>query len=112
MPWLLVRLRGFCFGTVLLGTIAVGLSVARPPLSGGEPDQAGPDWWSLRPLARPAVPKVSDPAWCRNPIDAFVLAKLDSQHLRASPPADRPIWLRRVTFDLIGLPPSPEEIDA
>ncbi len=70
------------------------------------------DWWSLRLLARPAVPKVLGGAWVRNPIDAFVLATLEAKGLRPSPPADRRTLIRRVTFDLHGVPPTPEEIDA
>jgi mono/diheme cytochrome c family protein len=70
------------------------------------------DWWSLRPLARPPVPAVKGRAWVRNPIDAFVLAALEAKGLRPSPPADRRTLIRRVTFDLHGLPPTPEEIDA
>ena len=70
------------------------------------------DWWSLRPLIRPAVPRVKNKAWVRTPIDAFVLAALEAKGLHPSPPADKATLLRRVTFDLIGLPPTPEEIDA
>src|SRR5205085_6344457 len=71
------------------------------------------DWWSLRPLTRPAVPVVagSDAARVRNPIDAFILAKLREKGLTPSPEADRRTLLRRVTFDLTGLPPTPEEVD-
>ena len=70
-------------------------------------------WWSLAPLARPAVPKVADAKFVlRNPIDAFVLAKLQEQKLTPSPPAERRTLIRRLYFDLIGLPPTPEEIDA
>jgi mono/diheme cytochrome c family protein len=72
------------------------------------------DWWSLRPLVKPAVPPV--PAeWtgkARNPVDHFVLVKLKEKGLAPSPEADRRRLLRRVTFDLTGLPPTPEEIDA
>lgn len=67
-------------------------------------------WWSLRPLARPKVPPT--PAWGRNPIDAFVAAKLVERGLSPSPEADRRSLIRRVTFDLIGLPPTPEEVEA
>ncbi|HZY88471.1 MAG TPA: DUF1553 domain-containing protein [Gemmataceae bacterium] len=70
------------------------------------------DWWSLRSLARPAAPAVKDRAWVRTPIDAFVLATVEAKGLRPSPPADRRTLIRRVTFDLHGLPPTPEEIDA
>jgi len=66
--------------------------------------------WSFAPPKRPAIPAVKDRAWVRNPVDAFVLAKLEAEGLRASPPADRLTLLRRVTFDLTGLPPTPEEI--
>src|SRR4029077_17528281 len=69
-------------------------------------------WWSLRPLARPAVPAVRNAAWVRNPIDAFVLARLEQQGLTPSPEADRRTRIRRLTFDLLGLPPTPDEIDA
>ncbi|WP_435017210.1 PSD1 and planctomycete cytochrome C domain-containing protein [Tundrisphaera sp. TA3] len=75
-----------------------------------QPRRAGPDWWSLRPIRRPAVPEVRDPAWVRNPIDAFVLAGLEKAQLRPAPEAERAALIRRVSFDLIGLPPSPEEV--
>jgi hypothetical protein len=69
------------------------------------------DWWSLKPLTRPAVPVVKDQAGVANPIDAFVRAGLETRGLRPSPPANRVTLIRRVTFDLHGLPPTPEEID-
>jgi mono/diheme cytochrome c family protein len=77
-----------------------------------EDKSAADDWWSLRPLTRPAVPAVEDVAWVRTPIDAFVLAAMEQKGLHPSPPADRATLLRRVTFDLVGLPPTPDEIDA
>jgi hypothetical protein len=61
------------------------------------------------PLARPAVPEVRDRAWVRNPVDAFVLARLEKARLRPNPPADPLTLLRRVTFDLTGLAPTPAE---
>jgi mono/diheme cytochrome c family protein len=67
-------------------------------------------WWSLRPLTQPALPKVSDPSWCKTPIDYFVLAMLDAKGMRPSAAADRLSFLRRVKYDLHGLPPTPEEI--
>ena len=72
------------------------------------------DWWSLKPLARPAVPAVSpdDQALLRSPIDAFIVAKLREQGLSPSAEADRPTLLRRLTYDLHGLPPTPAEIEA
>jgi cytochrome c553 len=70
-------------------------------------------WWSLRPLTRPAVPGIPNlKSQISNPIDAFVLAKLQAAGLEPSPEADRRTLLRRVTFDLTGLPPAPEEVEA
>ncbi len=63
--------------------------------------------WSLRPLTKPEIPSATT-----NPIDAFILAKLKEKALSASPEADRRTLIRRVSFDLTGLPPTPEEIDA
>jgi mono/diheme cytochrome c family protein len=74
--------------------------------------RVGPDWWSLRPLLRQAVPAVRDRAWVRTPVDAFILAALEAKALRPSSPADRRTLMRRLTFDLHGLPPTPEEVDA
>ncbi|HEY7315560.1 MAG TPA: DUF1549 domain-containing protein, partial [Gemmataceae bacterium] len=74
--------------------------------------RAGRDWWSLQPIRRPALPAVSRPAWVRTPLDAFILAGLDKQGLAPAPEADRRTYIRRVTLDLTGLLPTPEEIDA
>jgi mono/diheme cytochrome c family protein len=74
--------------------------------------RAGFDWWSLQPVRRPEVPQVQDAAWVRHPIDAFVLAKLEENGLSPAPEADRRTLIRRVKFDLLGLPPTPEEIAA
>ncbi len=68
--------------------------------------------WAFQPVKRPAVPAVKDRAWVRTPIDAFVLADLERRGLRPAPPADRRTLLRRATFDMLGLPPTPEEVDA
>jgi mono/diheme cytochrome c family protein len=67
--------------------------------------------WAFQPLRRPAVPAVKDQGWARNPIDAFILAKLEAQGLRPSPPAARTELIRRVSYDLTGLPPTPAEVD-
>src|SRR5581483_5303120 len=72
----------------------------------------GRQHWSFLPVKVAPVPSVHDPAWCLNPIDNFVLAKLESQNMKPNPPADRRTWLRRVTFDLIGLPPTEAELQA
>jgi hypothetical protein len=74
---------------------------------------ADTDWWSLRHLARPAVPTVPDRAkWIRNPVDAFIAAKHVEVGLTPAPEADRRTLIRRLYFDLIGLPPTPEGADA
>jgi mono/diheme cytochrome c family protein len=74
--------------------------------------RAGPDWWSLQPVRRPVPPPVRDVRWVRTPVDAFIFAKLEEHGLRPAPEADRATLLRRLSFDLLGLPPAPEEIDA
>ena len=68
--------------------------------------------WAFRKPVRPLIPAVRDPAWVKNPIDAFVLARIEAAGLRPSPEADRATLLRRVSLDLVGLPPTPEELDA
>src|SRR5262249_55151828 len=72
----------------------------------------GRDLWSLRPVRRPALPAVKNPEWLRNPIDAFVLTRLEAAGLAPSPEADRRTWLRPVTLDLTGPLPTPQEQDA
>jgi hypothetical protein len=68
-------------------------------------------WWSLKPLTKPPVPG-SNSSWVRTPFDAFVLTKLKEKGLQQSPEADRRTLIRRLTYDLHGLPPSPEETDS
>jgi hypothetical protein len=70
------------------------------------------DWWSLKPVVRSAVPTVKNAARVRTPIDAFLLARLEAAGLTFSPEADRRTLIRRLTFDLHGLPPTSEEVDA
>lgn len=67
-------------------------------------------WWSFRPISRPAPPQVSAAHWTANPIDHFILATLEANSLQPAPAADKTEWVRRVYFDLLGLPPSVEEI--
>jgi len=70
------------------------------------------DHWAFRGVVRHAAPEARDAAWPRNDIDRFILARLEAEGLAPAPEADRATWLRRVTLDLTGLPPEPEEIDA
>jgi hypothetical protein len=69
------------------------------------------DHWCWQPVLAMPPPAVRDCAWPRDPVDRFILAKLEEKGLRPAAPAARRTWLRRVTFDLIGLPPAPDEID-
>jgi hypothetical protein len=68
--------------------------------------------WSFRPVTKPAVPAVKNSAWVKTPIDAFVLARLQARGLTPAPAAERRTLLRRVSLDLHGLPPTPEELAA
>ena len=68
--------------------------------------------WGFKVPVRPTVPTVSDKQWARSPIDNFVAAKLDAEKLQPSPEADKITLLRRLSLDLIGLPPTPEKVDA
>jgi hypothetical protein len=68
--------------------------------------------WSLQQLSRPAVPDVSERAWPRNPIDNFILARLEPEHIKPAPEADRNTLIRRLSLDLTGLPPTPAEAEA
>ncbi len=72
----------------------------------------GRDYWAFRPLKPVAVPTVKNAAWAKTPIDRFILARLEKAKLTPSKPATREQWLRRATFDLIGLPPTPEQLAA
>jgi hypothetical protein len=69
-------------------------------------------YWAFRPPVRPPVQEVKYKAWIRNPIDSFILAGLEEKGLAPTPRADKQTLLRRVTFDLTGMPPTPEEINA
>lgn len=107
------------------------MPLKRPPLSGREittlrawidqgghapgdepPSRNGAVHWAFVPPKRPGRPANSIPAWAANPIDAFVLARLDREGVRPSPEADRATLIRRLSLDLTGLPPTPEEVAA
>jgi mono/diheme cytochrome c family protein len=71
-----------------------------------------PTHWSFQPVTRPQPPRTRDEAWARNPIDRFILARLERENIEPSPEADRRTLIRRVTFDLTGLPPEPADVAA
>ena len=68
--------------------------------------------WAFQPIQRPVPPEVKNRGWVANPIDAFVLAGLESRGLEPNPPASKRELLRRIYYDLTGLPPSPREVEA
>src|SRR4051812_29191723 len=103
LPLTLTRMCRRAFIFTLTGVLAASAS----PGAGRAADRA-----AFPPLARPAVPTVKDTTWARNPVDRFILAKLEEAGLRPTPPADRQTLLRRVTFDLTGLAPTPAEREA
>jgi len=78
------------------------------------PRRAGADWWSLRPIKRVSPPHFQghEAKWIQTPVDAFILAGLKSSGLTPAPAAGRATLIRRLTFDLTGLPPVPEAVDA
>ena len=81
------------------------------PEEPGRETPAGPrEHWSFQPMKDPAPPATIDAAWRRNPIDRFILARLEAEGLRPAPEAGRATWLRRVTLDLTCLPPPPERL--
>jgi hypothetical protein len=90
------------------GGIAAGAGAPKSPFDLAEARRR----WPFTPVVEPALPPVRNPAWGRNPIDRFILAKLEEKGAQPVADADPRTLLRRVTFDLTGLPPTPEEIEA
>jgi hypothetical protein len=68
------------------------------------------DHWAFQPVIKPTIPQVKETNWVQTPIDAFTLAKLEGKGMKPNLPADRRTLIRRATFDLIGLPPTPQEV--
>jgi mono/diheme cytochrome c family protein len=96
--------------------VASGAHWDGPPVSSqpeaGTFTPAQRDFWAFQPPRKPSVPTVRNRNWVRSPIDAFVAAKLEENGLGPAAAAERRIWIRRATYDLIGLPPTPGEVDA
>ncbi|MBX6311676.1 MAG: DUF1553 domain-containing protein [Isosphaeraceae bacterium] len=100
-------------GSRVVAVLALLLSPWPASIAGEKPiTEEDRQHWAFVPPQRPAVPKVRESGWVRNPIDAFILARLEASGLGHAPEADRATLLRRLSFDLMGLPPTPEEIDA
>jgi hypothetical protein len=104
----------------VVALLATATSLARAgdepasPEAATEPPLTAADFehWAFRPLRRAQLPAVRMAGWCRTPIDEFILAKMEAAGLAPLPPADRVTLIRRVSFDLTGLPPTPKEVDA
>ena len=94
--------------SVLLGVSLSALAVYSAETHTFTPAQR--KWWAFQPVARPAVPAVKDRKWVKTPIDAFILAKLESKELAPNPRADKLTLLRRATIDMTGLQPTAEEL--
>jgi hypothetical protein len=75
------------------------------------PSKPKNEYWTFQPAVRPAVPTMKLKPWVRNEIDAFILQRLEKENLTSSPEADKRTLIRRLSFNLLGLPPTPEEID-
>src|SRR3989454_3259690 len=86
-------------------SLAVWVGAAEPASRGSS------DHWAFQPVRRPAFPEVKDPAWVKSPIDAFILARLEQEGLKPAPEADRETLVRRLSLDLLGLPPTLAEVE-
>ncbi|MCW5977063.1 MAG: DUF1553 domain-containing protein [Bryobacteraceae bacterium] len=102
--------------SILPGLLAASFLLASgevAPLETYKPQER--NYWAFKPRSKPLVPAFTNPAdraWTENPVDAFVLERLHKEGLRPAPEADRPTLIRRLYFDLTGLPPSTAEVDA
>jgi hypothetical protein len=96
----------------LIGVVLVACLAALPLARGDEPAREEAQHWAFQPVRRPGIPHVRHADLVRTPVDAFLLARLEEKGLSFSPPSTKRELIRRVTFDLIGLPPAPYEIEA
>jgi hypothetical protein len=97
----MIRLQRLTYSLGLLWLLGSSAAIA-----------ADPDHWAFIPPKRQEVPRVKEASWVHNPIDAFILARLEERGLPHAPQADRQTLLRRLSFDLTGLPPTPDELEA
>ena len=101
------RIRLALCGALLMS----GLAAPLVPVASAVPDDA-PTHWAFRPVQPPAVPRVKNVAWLCNPIDAFIAARHEAKGLVPAPEAPPRVLIRRLSYDLTGLPPSPDEVEA
>src|SRR5215472_8903888 len=93
-------------------TVLVAVTSAALLVAGETFTQRQREFWSFQKVKPQTPPPVNDARWVRTPIDRFILAKLEAKGLHPNPPADKVTLLRRASFDLIGLPPTPDEVAA
>ncbi len=103
----LLALNSVLAGALLFSAVLVHAADAAP-----NPTDAAKDHWAFKAPSRPAIPHVQNQKWIRTAVDNFVLARLEKENIQPSPEADKITWLRRVSLDLTGLPPTPAEVDA
>ncbi|MBO12930.1 MAG: hypothetical protein CMJ68_19500 [Planctomycetaceae bacterium] len=97
-------------GRLIVTVVTLGLVISGSRISGSEPNSSNDTWWSLRPLNSPPVPASTNLAWQQTPVDAFISRVHSQNGLSPSPRADRRSLIRRVTIDVTGLPPTPEQV--
>ena len=99
---------------VIVKWVTIGLPFPSGDADAGvhveKPKGADKNYWAFKPVVKPATPAVKDAAWVKTPIDAFVLSKLEARGLTPVAPADARALVRRMTYDMTGLPPTPAEI--
>src|SRR5436305_1807775 len=95
----------FAGASCVLGALAVGAPAPKPSA------EAQRKHWAFQPVKLPVLPAVKNAAWAKAPVDRFILARLEAKGLKPNPAADRRTLLRRASYDLTGLPPTPEEVD-
>src|SRR4051812_8412999 len=99
---------GCALCVMIIGAVGFGAEV--PGKQQGVDLARGQEFWAFQAVRNVALPAVKDAGWVRTPVDQFVLAKLEEKGLRPAPAATKLELIRRVCFDLTGLPPTPEEI--
>ena len=111
------RLRGIGFGLGIIG-LALAPGLGRGAAEDAKPSGAlegvskGVNHWAYRPPVSPTPPIVSQKSWPRSSVDTFILASMEGRRLKPAPDADPLALCRRIHFDLSGLPPSPEDLEA
>jgi hypothetical protein len=113
ISWLLLALP-LAAPALAAGLPALGAGLPTPPKRLVEPPLTPQDrrHWAFQKPVRPPSPTVRHASWIRTPVDAFIMSRLENAGLEPSPPADKTTLLRRLTFDLTGLPPTPDELDS